>query len=334
MEEIISLICPVYNCEQYLPTLINSIINQTFKNFVCYFIDDNSCDKSSCIINSYNDKRIKYFKNDKNIGATLSRKKGLQKANGEFVIFIDGDDYLHTDLLRLLYLEAIKTNADIIMCDYYIVNKNNKIIYQNDKTVSIENKIFPTNVVNNPEVLLSKVPFWNKLIKRTFILQNDFFLDVAIAQDLALLPILFQNAKLIAYINKPLYFYRYQKVSISHNINADIIDIIRVIDHLKKHLKDCYYQEFEYISITHLLFQISKVSLINDKNMKDKIYEILTNYLLDNFHNVKNNKYLKKRAIYLLCYAFFTKKLIFKRLSFLIKLIKNSTLNIKLYKLQ
>lgn len=112
----ISIIIPVYNSEKYIRRCLNSILNQTFQDFEIILIDDNSKDNSLKIIceieKTYKDK-IKILKNDKNIGAGASRNKGLKIASGEYITFIDSDDYIEKNTLKRMYESCVNTDSDI-----------------------------------------------------------------------------------------------------------------------------------------------------------------------------------------------------------------------------
>ena len=99
----VSIITPVYNCEEFLEECIKSILNQTFNNWELILVDDYSTDSSRKIINKYVslDLRINAFYFNKNVGAGIARNKGIEISNKRFIAFLDSDDYWHKDKLRL-----------------------------------------------------------------------------------------------------------------------------------------------------------------------------------------------------------------------------------------
>ena len=112
----ISIIIPVYNSEKYIRRCLNSILNQTFQDFEIILIDDNSKDNSLKIVSeiekTHKDK-IKILKNAKNVGAGASRNKGLKIASGEYITFIDSDDYIEKNTLKRMYESCVNTDSDI-----------------------------------------------------------------------------------------------------------------------------------------------------------------------------------------------------------------------------
>ena len=126
MNPAISVIVPVYNKEPYLHRCIDSILSQTFTDFELLLIDDGSTDRSGEICDAYagKDKRVRVFHKE-NGGVSSARNKGIQKANGEWIIFLDADDYFLLDALRLLLDVALKNKTKISAANFY-VEKDNK----------------------------------------------------------------------------------------------------------------------------------------------------------------------------------------------------------------
>lgn len=115
MSALVSIIIPVYNLENYIENCLNSIVNQTYRELEILCIDDGSTDKSAEIIKSFaaSDSRVKYFYHD-NAGVSVARNHGLEIASGDYIMFVDGDDYLHYQAVELLYKSLVKVDADIV----------------------------------------------------------------------------------------------------------------------------------------------------------------------------------------------------------------------------
>ncbi len=120
MNSLVSIIIPIYNLENYIEYCLNSVVNQTYKELEILCIDDGSTDKSAEIVKRFaaSDGRIKYFYQE-NAGVSAARNKGLDEAKGEYVMFVDGDDYLHYQAVEILYEGMIKEDADIIVCSHF-----------------------------------------------------------------------------------------------------------------------------------------------------------------------------------------------------------------------
>jgi len=110
-DKLVSIIIPTYNRENILGRAINSVINQTYKNFELLIIDDASSDNTESVIRGYSDTRIKYFKNHRNSGSNKSRNKGLKIANGDYIAFLDSDDEWLPQMLES-QLHKFKENSD------------------------------------------------------------------------------------------------------------------------------------------------------------------------------------------------------------------------------
>lgn len=173
----VSVIIPVYNCEKYIRECIESLINQTLKECEFIFVNDGSIDKSKEIIEEYakKDNRIKLI-NQKNSGVSVARNIGLKNAVGEYIGFVDGDDYIDKYYYEKLYNAAVKNNCDIVICDWKseinekenrlsLPFKKNKILdkkykedkiypflIENDSLNSVCNKLFNIKLINEHNI--------------------------------------------------------------------------------------------------------------------------------------------------------------------------------------
>lgn len=163
----ISLIIPVFNVEEYLEECLESIINQSFSDYEVILVDDGSTDKSRSIIKTYEKKfnkvKILYQSNK---GVSEARNLALKHAMGEYVLYIDSDDFLKTNMLEVMVDKANRTEADIIICNYIFYyeenNENNRIFNYN---------ILEDNMYSSEEIIDMMINFeiqgqlWNKLFK-------------------------------------------------------------------------------------------------------------------------------------------------------------------------
>ena len=123
---LVSVIVPVYNCERYLRRCIESIINQSYKNIEIILIDDGSTDNSGEICNAYalSDNRIRVIHTE-NSGPSAARNIGIKNSKGEFIFFVDADDFIKNNAINLLVEHYHRTKADIIIGDFNKINNNN-----------------------------------------------------------------------------------------------------------------------------------------------------------------------------------------------------------------
>ena len=128
-QAVLSIIVPVYNLENYLCKCIDSILGQTYRDFEVLLVDDGSTDSSLSICLQYaeTDSRICVFHKD-NGGASSARNLGLEKARGQYISFIDGDDFIEPDLYERLLEDLLKTNADISCCQLDRIDRKGKHI--------------------------------------------------------------------------------------------------------------------------------------------------------------------------------------------------------------
>lgn len=214
----ISVIVPIYNAEKTLKKCINSILSQTYKNFELILVNDGSTDDSLKICNKYKyDNRIVLI-NKKNEGSVKARIDGIKKARGEYITFVDADDWIDENTFLLLYEEYQSGNFDILCFNSYkVIGKYGLIKRIGNNTYFKENKLYNEEEIKNKliEAWLFGHSFpanlWGKFYKKN-IIQNtgiyskniSFFYD-----DLMTNFEVFMRAKLIKLIDKPLYYYRY-----------------------------------------------------------------------------------------------------------------------------
>lgn len=241
----VSIIVPIYNSEKYLSKCIDSIIKQKYKNIEILLIDDGSNDKSYEICKEYlkKDKRIKVF-SQKNSGPSSARNLGLDKASGEYIIFVDSDDYIESDFISTMMKQ--NDNYDVIISNYNIVS-NNKVKF-------LDNKIFYYD--NFLEFIVAN-RLWGpvcKLIKKD-IIKNKYNENYSIGEDLLFWYDNYKNIKTFKYIDEYKYYYvqncsslmndKVLKISKlqSFEIFNEIInnsDSQVIIDNIKKTFIDCY----------------------------------------------------------------------------------------------
>lgn len=217
----ISIIMPVYNTVKYLETAIRSIIEQTYSDWELICIDDGSTDGSLEILRKFADTnpKIKVI-TQKNQGAGAARNKGLESAEGEFIIFLDSDDFFSRNLLERLYNNAIEGKADIVICGYSKICDNSLEIVPKDR--EIPDRIFDISELGNDGFFMCGLAVWNKLIKRNLLDENGIrFQNLSSSNDVFFVCVTICKAKRILYISDTdLITYRVQREGqISQNRN-------------------------------------------------------------------------------------------------------------------
>ncbi len=275
----ISVIIPVYNTQNYIEKCIDSVLNQTLKEIEVILINDGSTDNSLEKIEKYKkDKRIIII-NKKNEGVSVARNIGLEKATGEYIYFIDSDDYLESNIvLEKIYLNSKNNNLDILIFDYYRESKGKKEYIRN---FDLKNDKF----LEKNQVLmdLMKEKFWgsiwNKLIRRELFFKNDikFFKELFLREDLLVVIKLIFFADRIGKLSEALYNYvqhdlqSMKKINKVNGFNNDFIYITELEDFIKKNNIYYLYDEIKNkkIHLYYTVFKLRNLSLKIHKKLKE-----------------------------------------------------------------
>lgn len=232
----VSVIVPVYKAEQYLHNCIDSILNQIYRDFELILVDDGSPDKSGEICDKYakNDDRIRVI-HKKNGGVSSARNEGMHAAKGEYICFVDSDDFAENDYLKnLLDVKSNYPDCDNIWCGFQTVSDYskkgcNKVIAEENKEVSFYDE---NDITFLHKKWLDASPF-NKLYLRKVICDNNLKMDInlSLGEDLIFnLQYMDCTNKKIAVINRPLYNYiRTEKESLDNKYYPDLFSIYKKI---------------------------------------------------------------------------------------------------------
>lgn len=211
----ISIITPFYNSEAWLERCIQSALGQTYTDFELLLINDGSQDNSVTIAQQYaaTDPRIRLF-NKEHEGFPAAKNFGLDNAQGEYIAFLDSDDFVHEEWLETLYNAIEQTGADISATSFYSFRDINDI--KEDNNGDYETIILK----DNKQLSLLCRPvcsyMWNKLYKRE-LFDNIRFPDVVAMSDVATCPYLVQKANYITFTNRPVYYYYVHRDSMCHS---------------------------------------------------------------------------------------------------------------------
>ncbi len=208
----LSIIIPVYNVENYLSRCLESILNQTFNDFEIICVNDGSTDNSPAVLQKFksNDERIIII-DKKNEGSGVARNAGLSIAKGDYVYFVDGDDWIEENSLDKIILKAAELNTDILIFGglSYYNNKGKNGGYSADKLPKqYLNKVFSSKDIKK-DIFKFPSTAWTKLYRREFLLKNNIkFQDIKVGQDQ--LPFFHSmiKAERIALLPENIYCYR------------------------------------------------------------------------------------------------------------------------------
>lgn len=284
----VSVIIPVYNVENYLRKCLNSLVNQTLKDIEIIVVNDGTLDNSQEIIDEYVKKYPKKVVSiiQENGGQGAARNTGLLHAKGEYIGYVDSDDYVEENMYEELYKKAKEEDSDIVICGNNVVKENYDFLSKEDV---------------DKEFLLGKMAVWNKIYKKNIIVDNKIqFRSKVWYEDLDFTMKVYFSSKKISYVDKPLYNYLLREGSTMNNNNIKRnLELIEAFDSLIDYCKDkkIYNKvkdEIEFLCIYHMyIFAITRV-LNTNNNYKAKIAIInkFRDYINSNFPNFKQNKYL------------------------------------------
>ena len=165
----VSIIVPVYNVEKYIRRCLDSLVNQTIDDYEVIFVNDGSPDNSKDIILEYMEKYPDIIKlyDKENGGQGSARNLGIKKATGEYLGFVDSDDFVNLEMFKKMYDLAKQKKSDIVACSY-------KIYYENSNTFEDYN-LKMNNETIIEDYIMEQPAIWNKLIKRELIIDNKLF---------------------------------------------------------------------------------------------------------------------------------------------------------------
>lgn len=287
----VSVIVPIYNVEKYLEKCINSLLSQTLEDIQIILVNDGSKDNSGNIAKECeknNKNRIIYVEKE-NGGLSDARNYGLKYATGDFIAFLDSDDYIEKNAYEEMYNKAIEENADYVECDF-IWEFPNKI--RVDKQYPYKNKKEMLSFV--------RVVAWNKLIKRQLITDNNLEFPKGLRyEDVEFTYKLIPFINKFAYVDKPFTHYVQREGSIANVQNERTAEIFTVLDNViefykKNNIYEKYRDELEYNYARYLLCSsLKRMCKIKDKTIREKLLTESWKRLNSNFPNWKENVILK-----------------------------------------
>ena len=290
----VSIIVPVYNTEKYLKKSIDSILNQTYKDLEVIIINDCSKGNADEIIKSYDDNRITYIKNEKNKGIGYNRNLGIKKAIGDYICFIDSDDYIKEDFVEKMYNKCELEQLDMCICDYNYVHEDGKL-------VGVELPSFnTTNLDENPKLLID-IPLGpcNKIYKKTMLLKHKIrFSETLKYEDVSFVASTLFYSEKIGKINEKLNFFLVHPNSETTTRDERVFDIFKQLDILKDIYKESKNQYLHELIISILFNYNIQQRYQKYDDIRNKFIDSSFDYLKKNNINYKQSLYLIKRPIH------------------------------------
>lgn len=293
-----SFIVPVYNAEKYIERCIKSLCNQDYSDFEILIVNDGSTDKSLdiCLKMASYDNRIVII-NQKNKGVSSARNNGIAHAKGKYITFIDSDDYLEHNTLKIIDNIINNTNADLIKYSYFKDYNSKLIKYKfsvtTDKLISKEN--YDTQIV---PYILNTFDFssiWNCFINTKIIKKTKFSKNLKYAEDLKFMCELLNKSSNIYFCEKNLYHYVYNPTSAINHINGDknikiLNDNIKVVNEIselfnlknkfvnsrKEFILTDYFMNYNFLTYKKYKTELLKLKINNNISQLD--YDLFASY--------------------------------------------------------
>ena len=295
----VSVIVPVYNAEKYLHKCLDSLVNQTLEDIEIVLVNDGSTDNSGSILKEYQDRfpnKVKVF-NKENGGQATARNLAIEKANGEYLAFVDSDDYADTSLCEKMVKKAEEMGVDMVVCDHYEV-RGDKLEYKRFKDYLNYRDMFVDALVSP----------WNKLIRKsTYVNSGVIFPEGYIYEDTAWFANLIPHLKNFAVIHEALLFHAINENStMTKKQEERTANIFPVMEYVWQYFHDSglyeeYKTEVEYF-FTRIMFMSSlqRISKVKNRKLKKSLFNKTYSLMKERFPNYKKNKYLKgARKIYI-----------------------------------
>ena len=287
----VSVIIPVYNSYKYMKKGLESLENQTFKDFEVIFVDDCSTDDTNKNLSEFLKKTKLNFKiilNEKNLGAGESRNRGIKKAKGKYICFMDSDDWYEINYIKEMLFCIENSELNIVMCNYQKVYSNGTIQKMN-KTLKFRNLIN----IDKKEFLVNSTNSFCCLI-----IEKKLFEDIKISkyrngEDMVSIPILIAKGSKFGAIESNLYNYYYRENSVSNNIQKGVNEeIFRGYEEMCESISNDYKIEKEAIGIEIVLYS-GVYTMLKNKYSNEEIKQFIKRFEEKNPNWIKN-KYINE----------------------------------------
>ena len=303
----VSVIVPVYNVEEYLEKCLNSLVNQTLKELEIIVVNDGTLDNSQKIIDKYVKKypnKVKSYIKE-NGGLSSARNYGLKYASGEYIAFVDSDDYVDKNMYKTMYDKAVAEDFDMVVCDL-------KYIYEKKEVLATSN--IKKDILTDEDIKKSMINIypaaWNKLYNKKLFKNNIRFKEGVWFEDVEFLYRLYPYIKSIGVVNVPLYNYLQRYGAITRTFDKRLFHYIDNWNGIIKFYKDKgfyeeYKKELEYCYVRYLYATFIKRAVnFKDKKMFDESVIAAISNVAKNFPNYRKNKYFYKNLKGLYCILF------------------------------
>lgn len=282
----ISVIVPIYNAQKHLKECLDSLKSQSLKEIEFILIDDGSIDESGNICQNYlNDKRF-FYKKTINQGHVAAYLEGFQNAKGEYIGFVDSDDYIDKDMFLKMYQIAKENDDDIVICDKFDIDDLGKILNQKTPKIIVGNHFKENNIKSVYD--LTFPPFngyhlqnsrWNKIFRKEIFAKNIKYCasNPRTFEDRFIVPSCIFSSKSISIIDDKLYYYRHAENTVHTRSRKDLFDILKNLKSVQKEMLvennvfDEYKNKYEIAQLNYLSLFVDR-NIITHGSFKEKMY--------------------------------------------------------------
>lgn len=296
----VSVIVPVYNSSNYLPSCLKSLMEQTLDEIEVIAIDDASTDNSLSILKEYEKRyphRLKVLQNEKNLGQSASRNRGIKVAQGEYIGFLDSDDYVNYSMYQTMYEDAKENDCPEVVITGLLFVKDDSYLEKNLSFMKSKKGTIK-NVLDNPDFILDQSPsVCNKLFRRDT-LQEGLFLEGKMWEDVAFSFSKMFNADRILYSQNNDYFYRRRMTdgvsSKGYQVNAHLLDIFSVADQIEKETKahnryGTFQKQIQFIQIVTCLQRVVEImSWPISESDKNSLCQMMNSIIIEKYGDWRN----------------------------------------------
>ncbi|MDD3392064.1 MAG: glycosyltransferase family 2 protein [Bacilli bacterium] len=249
----VSIIIPIYNTASFLKKCLDSVVNQTYKNLEIILINDGSTDNSLEICQNYHQNYDNIIVIDQqNAGQGKARNVGINNATGDYLMFVDSDDWIAQTMIEDMYEASLDGKIDIVVTDLIKVKDGKEQRYKNIIEFTNDNR--ENLIISHPGPVA-------KMIKKELIVKNKlFFLENKIYEDLAVMPLIALKAESVVYLKRAYYYYLIRENSTMKKkiFSNKLDDIFTVMNYLDSNIDHVLYKnELEYLYTEHLLYSAS-----------------------------------------------------------------------------
>ena len=288
----VSIIVPFYNVEGYIEKCLDTLVNQTLKDIEIILVNDGSTDRSIEIVNKFlrrYPEKLVYLEKE-NGGLSDARNYAIPYTKGEYIAFLDSDDYVEKYMYEEMYNMAKKENSDMVECNFYWEYP--------DKQKEDIGTIYHGK---NEMIVKIRVVAWNKLIKREILEKSEVRFPKGYRyEDTEFTYKLIPYIEKVSFLKKPCIHYVQREGSISNSQNERTKEIFDVLEHVieyykEKDIYEKYQEELEYIYVRYAFCSsLLRIVKIKDDNLQEKLLNLTWDNVNTKFPNWKKNEILKK----------------------------------------